>query len=245
MKNLLAFTVIFIIISIIDCSKPEIFTDNQGKKSSQNKIESHVGNDLQVSTLNPFFNTSMRIEFKGDFTFSDSRETENVNVNCEFLGNSEYGDLYHIVFDQIDRAEIPEKLLDLGYFYVEKKKIYRLQELSEEEIKTLLESGEILKDAVIVCQNKEVKDKNKDKGWHEKITIKGGIVEYSSYDDSSTTNFYETFVWKEGAGIILYRRGYGAELEAITLWQEEWIDNPHDFNLIRPLKKSSKDQKEQ
>lgn len=230
MKNLLAFIVI-VIICIAGCSKREVYTDNQSSKNSQNKIGSHNNNDFQMKTLNPFFDTSTQVAFKGDFTFSDSRETENVNVKCEFLGNSKYGDLYHIVFDQINRAEIPEKLLDLGYFYVEKEKIYRLQKLSEEKIKILLESGEVLKDATIVCENKEIKDTNKNKGWHEKITIKEDIIEYSSYDDSSTTNFYEAFVWKKGVGIILYRRGYAAELDAITLWQENWIDNPHEFNL--------------
>lgn len=66
---------------------------------------------------------------------------------------------------------------------------------------------------------------------YEKIIFKNDLIEYSYYDDSVATNFYETFIWEKDVGIILYRRGYAAELNAITLWLEKYIDNPHEFSI--------------
>ena len=103
--------------------------------------------------------------------------------------------------------------------------------MSEKQKEKILVYNKIPKEATIVCQMKQKRDKNKEKGIHEKIIINNDMIEYCYYDDSVTTNFYETIVWKRNAGIVLYRRGYAAELNAITLWQEKYIENPHEFNI--------------
>lgn len=86
-------------------------------------------------------------------------------------------------------------------------------------------------DAALVCREEEMKDKNEKKGVHEKIIIENDTIEYSYFDNSAVTNFYETIVWKKDVGMILYRRGYAAELNAITLWLEKYMDNPREFSI--------------
>lgn len=178
---------------------------------------------------NPYFNSETEMSYKGDFTFTDSRETEEVTISCQYLDSSKDGNLYRIGFDQIERAEVPDELLNLGYFYVKEDKIYRMLKLSGKEKEDLITLGKIPERAYIVCQDGEIKDANEGiKGCHEKIQIKEKQVRYSQYYDWGDTGFYEVFLWQKDDGMILYKRGYGAERDAITLWQEGKVENPHD-----------------
>ena len=187
----------------------------------------------KVQSGNSYYMKSGKTNYKGDFTFSDDDiDTKDVNVKCVFLGNSRRGKLYHLTFDSVEGAAIPKKLLNLGYFYVREKEIFRILEISEKQKRDILDKDQIPDDATLVCSEKGKKDKNKRKGVHEKITVNDDIVEYSYYNNSvETLSFYETIFWKKDVGMILYRRGYGAELEAITLWLEKYVNNPHEFDI--------------
>lgn len=231
MKKYFTFIMILIVINVAGCNNGITNADNQKKEEISSETEEKDKENSQEEISNPYFNSTKKLDYKGDFTFTDSRETENVNVRCEHLGDSEYGSLYQIVFDQIDRAQIPEELLNIGYFYVEKEKIYRCLELSEEQKTAIITLGQVPDEAEVVCQSTEIEDTNQDKGWHKKIHINGDFIKYSCYDDTSATNFYETFVWQKDVGIILYRRGYAAELDAMTLWMEDRVENPHEFSM--------------
>ena len=192
-----------------------------GKAITEDKVQS--GNSYYMQTA--------KTNYKGDFTFSDDRDTKDVNVKCVFLGNSQSGKLYYLKLDCIEGTDIPKKLLNLGFFYVREKEIFRILEISEKQIKDILTNDKIPDNATLVCSEKEKRDKNKRKGVHENITINNDMIEYSYYDNSVTQNFYETIIWQKDVGMILYRRGYAAELNAITLWLEKYINNPHEFNI--------------
>ena len=187
----------------------------------------------KVQSGNSYYMKSGKTNYKGDFTFSDDDiDTKDVNVKCVFLRNSRRGKLYHLTFDSVEGAAIPKKLLNLGYFYVREKEIFRILEISEKQKRDILTKDQIPDDAALVCSEIGKKDKNKRKGVHEKITVNDDIVEYSYYNNSvETLSFYETIFWKKDVGMILYRRGYGAELEAITLWLEKYVNNPHEFDI--------------
>lgn len=202
-------------------------------KSQKNSVISDVQRTYEnkVQTSNSYFMKKEKNVYKGDFTISDDRDTKDTNVECTYLGDSGNGKLYQLKLDSVEDLSIPEELLNLGYFYVREKEIFRILEMSEKEKKDFLLNDKIPNDATLVCKEEEKKDKNKKKGVHEKIIIKSDMIEYSYYDDSVVTNFYETFIWKKDVGMILYRRGYAAELNAITLWLEKYIDNPHEFSI--------------
>ena len=136
-----------------------------------------------------------------------------------------------MTFESVQDSNVPSELLNLGYFFVEDNKIFRLLEMTEDQKEKFLLDGKIPESASLVCSNEEKKDKNKKKGVHEKIIIENDLIEYSYYDDSSATNFYETFIWKKDVGMVLYRRGYSAELNSITLWLGEHISDPHEFSI--------------
>lgn len=84
---------------------------------------------------------------------------------------------------------------------------------------------------MVVCHEQAIQDKNNKKGWHERIDRNGDLAGYYRWNDETATNFYEWIIWKEHVGIILYKRGYAAELEDITMWREQYVEKPHDFDL--------------
>lgn len=179
---------------------------------------------------NKWFDNTEIVAYKGDFTTSVERtDTLDCNIKNLYIGASSKGTLYQMQLDVPDVANVSEELLNIGFFYFEKDRIYRMLELSQEEQSKLLTDGIIPDSATIVCQDEEIKDKNSNKkGWHERIDRNEDVVEYYRWNDENTTNFYEHIFWEENVGIILYRRGYAAELDSITMWREEYVSNPHE-----------------
>ncbi len=210
-----------LILSLSGCGSQ---IDNQEVESSnitQKNIEQNI--------TNKWFDNSEKIDYKGDFTFPDERtDTLDCSIRNLYIGKSSKGILYQMLLDVPDVAQVPEELLNIGFFYFENDRIYRMLELSQDEQSKLLANGEIPSSATVVCQDEEIKDKNNNKGWHERIDRNEDVVEYYRWNDENTTNFYEHIFWKENIGIILYRRGYAAELDAITMWRDEYVTQPHE-----------------
>ena len=126
------------------------------------------------------------------------------------------GKLYELKLDFIEG--VPIERLCLGYFYVQKDKIYKI-ELTEENLNKV-KKGEGLPDSsVIVCQDKELKDTlSKDEpGFHHYLEVDGDKREYHSYNNQVSTGYYESYTWDKGKGLINYRSGYGAERDSIEL----------------------------
>jgi hypothetical protein len=102
--------------------------------------------------------------------------------------------LYHLKFDSID--DIPDNRLDLGFFYIQQNKIYRI-ESNKLNLDKLIKTGKLPEGTSIVCQDEAMKDAlgEKNKGWHQYISANGNKREYSSYNNKVETGFYEAFVW--------------------------------------------------
>lgn len=197
------------------------------------KMENQVNKDYpadEVKDFNSYFPQIEEREYKGDFTFTDERDTKTVSVRYNYLGSSKSGRLYQIKFDVIPELKIPNELLDLGYFYVREMDIIRFKTLSQKQIKKILSDNVVPENASIVCQLKPQINIIQD-GIQEEIKVCDNLIEYCYSDNSVSTNFYETIIWKRNIGIILYRRGYAAELDSITLWLEEYVKKPHEFSI--------------
>lgn len=156
-----------------------------------------------------------QLNYKGKFLFDDIIEQE-LKLSINELANLKNGKLYELKLDSIEG--VPNNRLSLGYFYVQKDKIYKI-ESTEENLNKLKTSEELPYDSVIVCQDKEIEDTlGKDElGFHYYLEISGDKREYHSYNNQTDTGYYESFTWEKGKGLVNYRSGYGAERDSIEL----------------------------
>ena len=211
---------VLLILSLSGCGKQIDNQEVENRNNAQKNTEQNI--------TNKWFDNTEKVNYKGDFTFADEHsDTLDCNIRNKYIGESSRGILYQMLLDVPDSAQVPEELYNIGFFYFENDRTYRMLELSQDEQNKLLTDGEIPDLATVVCQDEEIKDKNNNKGWHERIDRNEDVVEYYRWNDENTTNFYEHIFWKENIRIILYRRGFAAELDAITMWRDEYVTKPH------------------
>jgi len=163
-----------------------------------------------------FFKSNIsQTDYNGKFLFNDIVE-KYVKLYVSELANLKIGKLYELKLDSIEG--VPNDRLSLGYFYVQKDKIYKI-EPTEENLSKLKTSEELPDSSVIVCQDKEIKDAlGKDEpGFHHYLEVNGDKREFHSYNNQVSTGYYESFTWEKGKGLINYRSGYGAERDSIEL----------------------------
>lgn len=163
-----------------------------------------------------FFNSNVsQLKYKGGFLFDDIIEKD-VILNINEIAELKYGKLYELKLDPVEG--VPNERLNLGYFYVEEDKIYKI-EPTEENLNKLKTTKELPTDSTIVCQDKEMKDNlNKDElGWHQYIEVDGDKRVYNSYNNQTDTGYYESFTWGKNKGLTYYKSGFGAESDSIEL----------------------------
>jgi hypothetical protein len=195
--------------------KPSIQVDLNTNKTDSANNKSNI-TDAETVDNSFFFRSNVsQLNYKGKFLFNDIVEKD-VKLHIKEVANLKYGKLYELTLDSI--KDVPHDRLSLGYFYVQKDKIYKI-EPNEENLNKLKTSEEVSNDIVIVCQDKEIKDiLNKDEpGWHHFIEANGNKRRYHSYNNKVSTGYYESFTWEKNKGLINYRSGYGAERDSIEL----------------------------
>ena len=188
--------------------------NNTSNISKQYDKVNNLKTPAQISSF--FFKDNVsQLNYKGSFLFDDDLEKD-VKMHISEVANLKYGKLYELKLDAIEG--IPNDRLNLGYFYVQKDKIYKIQP-TEENLSKLKTSEELPNDSVIVCQNKEIKDtlSEDESGWHHYMELNGNKREYHSYNNKVETGYYESFIWEKNKGLINYRSGYGAESDSIEL----------------------------
>ncbi len=197
---------------------------SQGSNSNDLKQSTQVDLTPNKTTTNTtdtgtnlffFKDKDSKLTYKGNFLFDDIVEKD-VRLNINELANLKYGKLYELKLDFVEG--VPNERLSLGYYYVQKDKIYKIQPTSENLNK--LKTSEVLPDgSVIVCQDKEIKDTiGKDEpGLHHYLEVNGDKREFDSYNNQVSTGYYESLTWKKGKGLVNYRSGYGAEKDSMEL----------------------------
>lgn len=177
-------------------------------------IANNISNDKNESSYF-FTNNISEQNYKGKFLFDDIIE-QDVTLNINELANLKYGKLYELKLDPIEG--INDERLNLGYFYVQGDKIYKI-EPTEQNLDMLKTNEELPKDTVIVCQDTQIEDSldDNEQGFHHYLDVNGDKREYHSYNNQVSTGYYESFTWKKDIGLTNYRSGYGAENDSIEL----------------------------
>ena len=106
------------------------------------------------------------------------------------------------------------------FLYVTPDKIYRVCVQGEQEIVWRTEK-ELIENSDIVCQSEEMEAvlPKGAAGTYIHIQREGALVTCSrcEMEADGEAGFHETFVWKEGGGLVEYRNGYGEEAEDFCL----------------------------
>lgn len=193
-------------------------SENIESKNNLNESASNKNSSSNTeSKKNEFFfnNKEQYVKYNGNFLFGDVIQKD-TKLNINKLSNLKYGELYELKIDSIDN--VPDNRLNLGYFYVQEDKIYKINPTKENFYK-LTKNEQIPNDSVIVCQDKEIKDnlKENEKGVHKYIIANEDKREYHFFDNQTSTGYYETFIWEKSKGLIDYKSGYGADRDLIEL----------------------------
>ena len=186
------------------------------------KVESTDKNSNAIGTEtieNSFFfkNGISQLNYKGKFVFNGNSPIEkDIKLHINEVASLKQGKLYELRLDSIQGITVER--LNLGYFYVQKDKIYKML-ATEDNLNKLKSSGEIPSDSLIVCQENDIKDTlgEDEKGWHHYVEVNGDKCDFHSYNNLVETGYYESFTWEKGRGLINYRSGYGAERDSIEL----------------------------
>jgi hypothetical protein len=199
--------------SSLDYLKLSLQTDS--KTQNSNDVKNNNINTEAVNNKYFFKDNVTQLVYRGQFLFDDILEKE-IKLDIHEVANLKYGKLYNFKINYIEG--VPNERLDLGYFYIQEDKIYKIKS-NEEDLKKLKTTEEIPNDSVIVCQEKEIKDTlGKDEiGFHHYLKVNGDKREYHSYNNQVSTGYYESFIWEKDKGLVTYRSGFGAERDSIEL----------------------------
>ena len=154
-------------------------------------------------------------KYKAEYMFDDIIN-ENIFLEFKLVINLNNGKIYSIKI--ITDSDIPNERKSLGYFYVTKEKIYKIN-LDVNIIEKAKNDEIILKNSSVVYQKQSKNDKlgKKVKGFHENIVINKNKVIYNSYNNEVETGYYESFIWDNEGKLKEYKSGYGAERDSIEL----------------------------
>ncbi|ADZ85414.1 hypothetical protein [Cellulosilyticum lentocellum] len=211
------------LVFIVGCSQSnnELNPVKQNQTKQQevtHSISSNIDEGEKGNTKrNPFFfeEDISYVKYNGQFLFDDIIN-DSVRLGINKIAQLNDGELYELKLQAIEG--VPDDRLSLGYLYVQEDKIYKIA-YGDEKIKQFISSEEIPEGSAIICQDDEIKDDlaKGEAGWHHYLTIDGDKCEYHSYSNLIETDYYESFTWEKGKGLINYRSGFGAERDAIEL----------------------------
>lgn len=185
----------------------------------------------------PFFYPQKRETLSADIQYMnfETRETINGYLDLMWLKHYNNGDLFKLSVVAVSNIE--DNLGDERrhiYFYVTSDKIYRLWSCAYQDgevirfyndndlLMEVLDTDEKLMENVeLVCCMEPVTDTLdiSETGSHVTITQEGNQVIYSRVDIGANGNreFYESFVWESGKGLVDYKSGYRIEAEILYL----------------------------
>lgn len=200
--------------------------DVEVKKSDNEKAD--CVDDVRKKNINPYFFsdsiTVVEYDIKFDFE-TNGKEILNTAKLYIYKEKVLYdGTLYSMIVkydeSQTDKNVMQEKEdINLGHFYVQKDKIYLIQDI---EIAMGLSEIELIENGRVICQSesrKESRKESEESGWHEDIKIVDDTCIFQRYNNLKESKFdgsYEYFIWEKGKGLTGYRRGHG-ECEEIYL----------------------------
>lgn len=150
-------------------------------------------------------------------------------------------EVWNIIFEKIHwsdgdlKFETKNEVRNLGYFFVTKNKIFWIKKMSATKLKKFLDSfiseNNLPTEAVVVCQEDEKPDLDKEKsGIHREIISCGtsdDVRQFSTWNvksDYSDIREIYSLAFKKNIGLISYHgRETQAGLNAVQLWNPEYV----------------------
>ena len=176
-----------------------------------------------IATENPyFFFEGSRITYSiGEVDFDDEAP-DTMELQIDLIQEFEEGAVYHMHFEGYELVDPRlRNRTDIGYFYVTPEKIY--YRVQPGDVEQGVES--IVENATLLVQSEDRGDllEPEEMGWHDSIVVDGNRITYEGYVFTTpyATNFYETYVWEEGKGLVEYVSGYGAGAHEIIYTRAE------------------------
>lgn len=186
------------------------------------------------NTFNPYFFPEDKtiIKYEGEFDVAGvyfkekdvkfGRVDVEVSVKKEkVLGN---GILYSIkivdkdkfYYDNGEIGQYGKKRMHLGYFYVQAEKIYLIRDM---EIGSDITEKELMKYGKVICQSESKEDvlDSEEEGRHEGISIIGDQCISGWHQNCIETDWWESFIWQKGLGLVEYKSGRGALAELVYI----------------------------
>ena len=173
------------------------------------------------------------MDLKANAEYVDDGKFEKSTVFAEWylVKNYEYGSVYRLKVEPVGNLK-PDRLNT--YFYITNDKIYRLWGFvygenevidfcdNDELLTEILDTDEKLKNnGVVVCQDEEIEDELEEyeEGQHTSLHKWKNKISYNSYYKKANgdLNYYETFVWEEGKGLVEFRSGFRVERDILYL----------------------------
>lgn len=166
-----AIILLLCIIMFMGCNKEMSFNINNSNQMTDNP---QVKNRDIGRPLNSFFpyTESFLQTLNGRFNFFESVELK-IKVNFEKLMSGNNREVWNIKFEKINwsdgelKFEIGDEVRDLGYFFITKNKIFWVKEMSitksKKELDSFIDENNLPTEAVVVCQEDEKPDSDKEK----------------------------------------------------------------------------------
>jgi hypothetical protein len=195
--------------------------------------------DENINFENPYFYSQTDCLYSADIQYIDVDTVTTINGELELQWLKEYnnGNLYKLMVEPdgniIDYLGNERLII---YFYVTADKIYRLWSYVVQDgkliefynndillIETLNTDEKLIKNGELVCCMEDKTDELElsEVGKHVTIVQQGEQITYNRVDigESGNREFYETFVWVKGNGLVEYKSGYRMEADIL------YIDN--------------------
>lgn len=215
--------------------------------NAKNKTASNTSEQTTITEAeNPYFYAEADCFYSADIQYIDVDTATTINGELELKWIKEYnnGNLYKLMVEPDGNMTdyLGEARLNI-YFYVTADKIYRLWSYTVLDgnliefynndnllIETLNTDEKLVENSELVCCMEDKADEleQSEVGKHVTIIQQGEQITYNRVDigESGSREFYETFVWAKGKGLVEYKSGYRMEadilyIENINIKEEE------------------------
>lgn len=173
----------------------------------------------------------MDLKANAEYVDDDRFEKSTVFAEWYLVKNYEYGSVYRLKVEPVGNLTLDRLNI---YFYITNGKIYRLWSYvyGENEVIDFYDNDELLTEilytdeklknnGVVVCQDEEIEDELEEyeEGQHTSLHKWRKQIIYNSYYQKANgdLNYYETFVWEEGKGLVEFTSGFRVERDILYL----------------------------
>lgn len=178
-------------------------------------IESHEETSVENAEVDNNFDSSFY--FYEDIEFPDK-----IKLEHELVQSNEKGELYLIKINFDEEFEARDynghDRLILGYFYIEDDVVYYLDEIDRSADVTI--DSILLNGKIIFADQEYYKSLNIESKENDYLEFKDDSCIHHYYTPDDEKGYYRTVGWDKEHGLIIFRNGFGCEMETIILYRE-------------------------